>query len=260
MTEELESAQEQTEETQSPAVPSAVSGDKPTSAPSVNVEEIVDALMPKLEEQIERRVQSTKDRRFATMGDDIERLKSYIKGAGGDVDRAVREMKLDDLIEQGGSPAQVQGGTGASGAEAAFEVISTELLSGAGIAFNDAEYNAFVEQNSGKVRDPAHWREMVKAHIDRRQSKATKQESVTDAAAASTSGATIAPQDVNEEMSATSKKLFEYYSGQHGSPDDPQNVEEIRKLEARLNEIEPKVNLDDPNVSIDLGTSEPWNI
>jgi hypothetical protein len=260
MTEELESAQEQTEETQSPAVPSAVSEDKPTSAPSVNVEELLDTLMPKLEERIERSVQSTKDRRFATMGDDIERLKSYIKSAGGDVDRAVREMKLDDLIEQGGSGAAVQGGTDASGTEVAFEAISTELLSGAGLAFDDAEYTAFAGQWSGKVRNPAHWREVLGAHLDRRQSKATKQESVTDAAAASTSGATIGSEDKDTEMASINRQLFEYYSGAHGSPDDPKNMQEIQKLNARLNEFEPMVNLDDPNVSVDLGTSEPWKL
>jgi hypothetical protein len=262
MTEELESAQEVQEaaDKPSPSVPSAVSGVEQASAPSVDVDKIVDALMPKIEERISRSVQSVKDRRIAGLTDDVERLKSYIKQTGGDVDRAVREMEVDDILRERRSSKEVPGRTESDGAEVAFEAISTELLSGAGIAFDDAEYNAFVQQWHGKIRNPAHWGDVLRAHIERRQSKATKQGSVTPAAVASTPGAPAQPADTDADIAAIAKQLRELHAGKHGPPTSPQIQEKISALESKLDEIEPMVDLNDPNVRIDTSAVEEWNI
>lgn len=262
MNEELESALEgqETEATPKPSVPSAISEGQPASAPSVDVEKLVEALMPKIEERIARSVQSTKDRRIAGLTDDVERLKAYMQKSGGDLDRAVREMEVDDMLKERRSSTKVPGRTEVDDTEAAFEAISTELLSGAGIAFDDAEYTAFAEQNSGRIRNPAHWREVLTAHIQRRASKATKQGSVTPAATASTGGAPIQSADVEKSVLSISKELRELYAGKYGPATSPQIIERINALNQKLEEFEPQVNLDDPNVRYDTSAVETWNI
>lgn len=111
------------------------------------VAKIVDRLAP----EIDKRFQSAKDKRFSTLdklggGDELLKLKDYIKQQGGDVDKAVREMQLDNLLNQ-----RAQGSPAPEANRAAVDTTSVqtrtaELLTDAGIAFDDAEYLALTKK------------------------------------------------------------------------------------------------------------------
>jgi len=109
--EQLESGSEVTE-SKAPPVPqiSEPSGDERPSAAAVDTDALADQLtervMSKLDEVIDRRLQSTKDKRFAALeGLDAEALKrfnQYVKKFG-DENEAVRQMQIDTLINKASS-------------------------------------------------------------------------------------------------------------------------------------------------------------
>ena len=224
MTEEpkLESAQEAPEvvEQPKPTAPSVPSGDKPTSEVSSGVD------ISTLEETIDRKIQSLKDRRL----DKLPQL----------------EEKVNQLIAayEGAPPKEsspeVVGTTG-GGEQAYMEAMSAQILDGAGIAFDDPEYNALVEQYGGKITDPDQWANVTKAFADKRKSKASKQAGVTDAAGATAEG-TVA--EVSDEADVTNliTRLEEIQAGGMASV-DTQLKEERAKIIARLDELEPQVKL-----------------
>jgi hypothetical protein len=115
--------------------------------------------------------------------------------------------------------------------EAAFEAISKEILSGADIPFDDAEYNALVTEYEGRVRNPEHWRSIAQAHVDRRRIQSERQEGVTPAASSSALGGTP------PSGSDTDDELLEKIDGLLKHP--LQNIEERKKLiaEAKKREL-----------------------
>ena len=224
MTEEpkLESAQEAPEvvEQPKPTAPSVPSGDKPTS----DIRSGVD--ISTLEETIDRKLQSLKDRRL----DKLPQL----------------EEKVNQLIAAyEGAPAKesspdVSGKTG-GGEQAYMEAMSAQILDGADIAFDDPEYNALVERYGGKITDPDQWANVTKAFADKRISKASKQAGVTDAAGA-TAGGTVVEVSDEADMASLSNRLEEIRAGGMASV-DPKLKEERDKIVARLEELEPQVKL-----------------
>ena len=222
MTEEpkLESAQEAPEvvEEPKPTAPSVPSGDKPTSEVSSGVD------ISTLEETIDRKIQSLKDRRL----DKLPQL----------------EEKVNQLIAayEGAPPKEsspeVVGTTG-GGEQAYMEAMSAQILDGAGIAFDDPEYNALVERYGGKITDPDQWANVTKAFADKRKSKASKQAGVTDAAGATAEGTVV---EVSDEADVASivTRLDEIRKSGRASV-DPKLKEEREQLTARLNELEPQV-------------------
>ena len=223
MTEEpkLESAQEAPEvvEQPKPTAPSVPSGDKPTSEASSGVD------IAALEDIIDRKIQSVKDRRL----DRMPKLEEKVN-------------QLIDLYESGpkDSSPEVVGTTG-GGEQAYMEAMSAQILDGAGIAFDDPEYNALVERYGGKITDPDQWANVTKAFADKRSSKASKQAGVTDAAGATAEG-TVA--EVSDEADVTNliTRLEEIQAGGMASV-DTQLKEERAKIIARLDELEPQVKL-----------------
>jgi len=219
MTEEqvVESAQESSEvvEQPVPVVPSVPSGDQPTSAPSSGVD---------IEEMIDRKIQSVKDRRL----DRVPKL----------------EEKLDQLIELYESDtkppsSEVPGRTG-DGEKAYMEAMSTQILDGAGIAFDDPEYNALVDQYGGKVT-PEQWVSVTKAFAEKRSTKVGKQEGVTEAAAATSAG-TVVEVSADAEMDNLSNRLEEIRVGGQAAV-DPKLKEERTNILARMNELDPQEKL-----------------
>jgi len=221
MTEEpkLESAQEAPEvvEQPKPTAPSVPSGDKPTSDKSSGVD------IAALEDIIDRKIQSVKDRRL----DRMPKLEEKVN-------------QLIDLYESGpkDSSPEVVGTTG-GGEQAYMEAMSAQILDGAGIAFDDPEYNALVEQYGGKITDPEQWIKTTKAFADKRSSKASKQAGVTDAAGATAEGTVV---EVSDEADVASivTRLDEIRKSGRASV-DPKLKEEREQLTARLNELEPQV-------------------
>src|SRR3989304_661535 len=191
-----ENAQEltETQEKPTPAVPSPVSAVTP-SAPSLDADLLANALAnPKvrgalvetLRPEWQKDSQSVKDKRIAGLTDDVERLKVYIQKSGGDVDAAVREMRVDELLE--GRPAR----GGAESEDVAYMTAKSALiLKDAEISFEDPEYRLLVAQYEGRI-NPNQWVDVVQHFADSRQKKATRQTSVT-ASAAVGGGGSAAP-------------------------------------------------------------------
>ena len=220
MTEEpkLESAQEAPEvvEQPKPTAPSVPSGDKPTSEVSSGVD------ISALEETIDRKIQSLKDRRLDKLPQLEEKVNLLIEAYEG----APKE-----------SSPEVVGTTG-GGEQAYMEAMSAQILDGAGIAFDDPEYNALVEQYGGKITDPDQWANVTKAFADKRSSKASKQESVTDAASATAAGTVVEVSD-DDEMATLVNRLDEIQAGGLASVDS--NLKEERdKIIARMEELVPQ--------------------
>src|SRR3990167_3440429 len=138
-----DSSQEQETSTALPVVPrvSDGSGAKPVSggAPPplpFDEEALIEKVASRLEGLIDRKFQSTKDRRFA----DVERLTQYLKANSNDPAKAMREMQIDDLLNQreGAAASRPVPGKDDDGEQQARLVKqATEILGEAGIAFDD---------------------------------------------------------------------------------------------------------------------------
>ncbi len=188
--EQLDSAPDapENEGSPTPSVPSVPSADKPTSAPLFDP----DALVEKLTERLDRRVdeivdsrfKSAKDRRFA----DVELISKYLQSADGDVAKAARDMKLDEIYEKLNSEGVDGTAQGSESNQAFMEARTGQLLSDAGIDTEDPDYLMLVAQYGGRVTDPNQWLSVVEGFTATRQTKQAKQENIPGAAAASEGG------------------------------------------------------------------------
>jgi hypothetical protein len=235
----LESGQEVQETTEQPTpTPSVPSGDKQTSAPEVNAEALVEQLVPLLTEQLrpewEKADQSVKDKRIAGLTDDVERLKVYLSASGGDVDKAVREMKVDDMLS--GESQPVVGATG-NEVQGAMEAISAMKLSAAGIDFEDPGYLALVGQY-GWIQTPEHWGAVLDAYIGTGKTKEAKQEGVTAAAVVGNIGATVVSEDA-DEIAAELDRLQAPGPNENGVT-HPDNIARRKELNAKLKALTPQ--------------------
>ena len=103
-------------ESVAPPVPeiSEPSGDERPSAAAVDTDTLADQLtervMSKLDEVIDRRLQSTKDKRLSALDgldpEALRRFNSYVKKFG-DENEAVRQMQIDHLISKQSSPSDL---------------------------------------------------------------------------------------------------------------------------------------------------------
>lgn len=82
----------------SPSVGQPPSGQ--TGQPALDYDALVDKLManPKFASSLTKTVQSVKDKRFS----EFDRIKTYLDAHGGDVEKAKREMVLDEMVNQFG--------------------------------------------------------------------------------------------------------------------------------------------------------------
>ena len=235
----LESAAEPQEPdadaTAAPSVPSLEQPPSPFSG--LDVETLAEKLAPHLAESLrpewQKDDQSVKDRRIAGLTDDVARLKSYMTKSGGDVDKAVREMQIDDMLA-GRSESKVPGRTesGSSGLQAAMQAVSTEILSGAEIDFEDPEYVALTKQYAGRINDAENWRAVAQAFADRRTTKTAKQEGVTSAATVGASGVASVASDDADTVAAELDGLLD-------GRQTPATQKRIAELTARVEELEP---------------------
>lgn len=147
----------------------------------------------KLPDLIDSGIKSTKDKRFAALEgvdpDTLRRFKSYLEKAGGDENVAIREMKVDDLINRGSQ----QPDPGRSGdVEKRMTRYVRRLLSSAGISFKDPEYAAIVAKHSRSALDEEAFYDDVDALVEKTQAKTGKQEGVS-ASAVVMEGGNVAP-------------------------------------------------------------------
>lgn len=141
------------------------------------------------DQTIQSRFDSNKDSRFHL----VEQVAKYVKEAGGDVRKAAREMVLDEVAgvadfgglvpqanqEPSGEPAS--GGTQAGPRvpqqqdpdelQDQFDTVTTEILQGAGIPFNDQEVVELANNfQVPKGADPVEaWELTLSRHVRKRQ-------------------------------------------------------------------------------------------
>jgi len=238
-TEALENEQKQAEaQASQPVVPSTVSATAPSAkldadslASALKSDPTLrSALVEALRPEWQKDTQSVKDKRIAGLTDDVERLKVYIQKTGGDVDAAVREMRVDELLE--GRPAR----GGAESEDVAYMTAKSALiLKDAEISFEDPEYRLLVAQYEGRI-NPNQWVDVVQHFADSRQKKATRQTSVT-ASAAVGGGGSAAPAG---DLDALTEELEAIQSGKRGSLTDPKLQAKRKELRKQLADLTPQ--------------------
>ena len=146
-TEPLESAPETTEQAAPPVptIASAASQGPPTS-PTVDAgefEKFKNELLTELDERISKRVQSQTDVRFKS----VDKINAYLKRSGGDVDKAMREMQIDDLLAERQAPASPQPDPGRSAVDNKWlQDRTAEILNEGGVSTEDPEYQALLKK------------------------------------------------------------------------------------------------------------------
>jgi hypothetical protein len=108
---------------------------------------------------VDRAFQSGKDKRFAS----VERIANALKEAGGDASKATRELEIQDMLDERRQAASPRPDTAVSGTaeRARMEKETAEILSEAGIAFDDPDYLALVAQHAGSTAGAEDWRMKV---------------------------------------------------------------------------------------------------
>ena len=188
-----ESTEEQTEATDSPSpdTPSLVSpgeASAPPFDPDALASKTADLLRPMIEKEVARSFQSGKDVRYSS----VEKIHSYLEAAGGDVGKATRDMKLDEIYER--LDSEDAAGPASQGSEtnqAFMEARTGQLLRDAGIDFKDPDYLMLSAQYAGRITDPNQWLAVVEGFTGTRQTNQAKQENIPGAAAASEGGTVL---------------------------------------------------------------------
>jgi len=119
-----------------------------------------------------------------------------------------------------------------------MEAMSAQILDGAGIAFDDPEYNALVERYGGKITDPDQWANVTQAFAKKRVTKGAKQEGVTEAAAATSAG-TVLEVSAEADLENLATRLDEIQVSGLASV-DPQLKAERAKILERMEELDPQ--------------------
>jgi flagellar motor switch/type III secretory pathway protein FliN len=202
----LESESEAQEETGSPTPPPSIpSIDEQPSAQSPNVEDIASAtaekLRPMIRQEVDRTFQSGKDVRYAS----VEKIHKYLEAADGDVGKATRDMKLDEIYERLDSEAAA--GTAAQGSDSQekFAQAKTQLaLDDAGIPYDDPAYVLLVAQYGTLPADQ--WINIAETWAGQEKNKRAKQENIPGAAAAS-EGGTVISVEGDEDIESLAQEL-----------------------------------------------------
>ena len=74
----------------------------PSAAPDADaiVSRLKEALLPELKSYVDRGTQSVKDRRIAGIERDLQTLKTALDAHGGDVNKAAREIAIDEFLSE----------------------------------------------------------------------------------------------------------------------------------------------------------------
>lgn len=202
-----------------PQIASEVSAGQPTS-PVVDVNAIVEQVVSQLDEILDRKLQSTKDRRFA----DVEKVMAALNEQGGDVKKAARQLAIDQLLEQQGQVSQqpVRGGTEVED----FDERYAGILAKHSIAPDDSELAQFVSSN--KFGSQKAFLDALREQAVRLKSKREKQEKPVTAASlgAGSGGAPLGEKSETELLEDYRKEMY----AARGKPND------LRAVKAKYKE------------------------
>lgn len=209
-----------------PSIVSETSGVEPNSTARVDADtiaaKVAAQLMPELEKRIERTFQSSKDRRFG----DVDKISAYLKSNNGDVEKAVREMAIDQLLQDRAVPEKVAGDQGRSTATELQSWAEQQLLE-AELPMDDPDIVAHFQR--------AQTADQFKTGLQKMVVKKLKQgKSVTAASVAGEGGRSPTPPGDKQEQLAN---LYAQLQATHKEPskyaDERKRIKaDIAKLEA----------------------------
>jgi hypothetical protein len=223
-------------------VPSTSGGSQDQGSPKVSQDaelvrrlEGIEEIVRKLPDLIDSGVKRTKDKRFAALEgldpDTLKRFKAYLDKYGGNEDAAIREMRIDSVLEGQPSPQKDQGGSDAE--EKRMTRYVRRTLSQSGVSFNDPEYLALVDKHSSPQGvDEEAFYDDVDDLVEKRRNKQTRQTNIGAAAAASVPGTSVVPKDADD----LAKELKDIQAGKYGSAFSPENKARRVEIKAKLNQ------------------------
>lgn len=169
MTENVQDTpQMDTPENQGPPSPKVSDASSPEASPQSGVsvdavvQEVIKRLDPDLDKKVDQRFKKVSDPRFA----DVQKVSEYLKAAGGNVEQAARNMLLDEMIEKQAVPQGPSGNVSEEEANAVIEAQTTQILDGAGIAYNDPRYKALYDQYKDRISSPKAWETVLKTAVE----------------------------------------------------------------------------------------------
>jgi len=206
MSDEPQVSAQETKETPAPPTPviSAPSGGQPQSvAPTIDEDKLVAKLIDRLDEVIEKKVQSKTDRRLSRVDGfyaDMESLKGYLQKNKGDVDAAYREMAIDDLLQQRAASGAVPGRT-AEPEPQVDPLKVADILNEAEVQFDDPDVVAWSKKQYADVGD-------AYRDLSRMVTKKVKQGRAASGSPVLDAGTTVV-QSGNEDADSLTDKLAE---------------------------------------------------
>ena len=143
-----------------PAMPSASSPSESSAQPGPDVSALVEAEVKKaissldqdLDNRVDARFKSGKDRRFAK----VDEIYQWVEAAGGNVDAIKQDLQISELREtlqtmQSGPQGDVSASPPMDSEWTVAQAKTDIILKNAGIAPDDPEYNVMVAQYQGKI-------------------------------------------------------------------------------------------------------------
>ena len=206
MSDEPQVSAQEVVESKAPPTPtiSEPSGGQPKSvAPAIDEDKLVAKLIERLEDVIEKKVQSKTDRRLSRVDGfyaDMESLKGYLQKNKGDVDAAYREMAIDDLLQSRAASGAVPGRTAEPEPQVDASTVA-DILNEAEVKFDDPDVLTWSKKQYADVGDA--YRELSRMVTKKvKQGRAASGSPVLDA------GTTVVPAG-GEEADDLTDKLIE---------------------------------------------------
>lgn len=209
-----------------PALSSPSSGSSSPSgqtAPPVDADALVEKMLahPKFKSQLSGAVQSVKDKRFS----EIERIKTYLDNAKGDVALARREMLMDEVESKLLAGENVGNVPANHTTTSPFEQQTADLLREAGIPLDDPEVKAM---SAKQYASEADWfRDITRLGIARAKGQAP----APNGAIVGVSGQAITTPDRETQRDQLTTKLAELQK--HPS----KNWQEINEISLKLEKL-----------------------
>ncbi len=159
-----------------PAMPSESSPEESSAQPGPDVSALVEAEVKKaissldqdLDDRVDARFKSGKDRRFAK----VDEIYEWVEAAGGNKDVIKQDLQISELREtlqtmQSGPQGDVSASPPVDSEWTVAQAKTDIILKNAGIAPDDPEYNVLVAQYKGDVRagkiGPEDWPSIAEA-------------------------------------------------------------------------------------------------
>jgi hypothetical protein len=242
------------QEPKAPPVPDISAGSTQESSEPRGIDEdalaakVVGQIQEVLPELIDRRFKSAKDKRLAK----VEEILDAVKLSGGDPAKVQESLYRDDLLERISQlESRLSSGAdrGRSGTpdearerlESATLEILVELEKKYGVSLSEEEVSELA--GSKTFRSEKQWLEAV----GETAMKKAKQSTPSGSAVVAPSGSPA----VSGSAEDVAGELQRIQRGEKGNPFSPENIKRREELKAKLNELEPMVKVEDPELRID---------